>query len=45
MGDDVNIWVEDESEGGVNVATSLSILERCIRAVRLSDAFCLRMTS
>mmetsp|Transcript_7998 Transcript_7998/g.18045 ORF Transcript_7998/g.18045 Transcript_7998/m.18045 type:complete len:168 (-) Transcript_7998:28-531(-) len=43
MGDDDKTCVEDEREGGVNVSVSTSPL-RCIRAVRLSDAFCLRMT-
>jgi len=54
MGDDDNTFVavvvvdDDEREDGVNVdAASLlgvSIIPRCIRAVRLSDAFCLRIT-
>ena len=42
MGDEDKICVDEESEGGVNV--SVSTWPRCIRAVRLSDAFCLRIT-
>jgi len=42
MGDEDKICVDEESEGGVNL--SVSTWPRCIRAVRLSDAFCLRMT-
>ena len=52
IGDEFNICVlvvddeEESREGGVNVVVStLSITPRCIRAVRLSDAFCLRITS
>jgi len=44
MGVEVNICVAVAREGGVN-NEALSTLPRCIRAVRLSDAFCFRMTS
>ena len=45
LGDEFNICVADDDEdedrgGGVNVTSGLSIWPRCIRAVRLSDAFC-----
>lgn len=42
MGVVVNICVDATRGGGVN--EPLSTLPRCIRAVRLSDAFCFRMT-
>ena len=53
MGDEFNICVADEeveSGGGVNVAVPSallllsSIMPRCLLAVRLSDAFCFRIT-
>jgi hypothetical protein len=44
MGVEVNICVAVAREGGAN-NEPLSTLPRCIRAVRLSDAFCFRMTS
>ena len=46
MGVDVNICVAVARDGGVNdEAEPTSTLPRCIRAVRLSDAFCFRITS
>ena len=48
MGDEFNICVVNDdvdNDGGVNVVAASSILPRCARAVRLSDAFCFLITS
>ena len=48
MGDEFNICVVDDdmdNDGGVNVVVASSILPRCLRAVRLLDAFCFLITS
>lgn len=50
MGDDASICIvadATDNGGGTNVPSVLpsSIIPRCILAVRLSDAFCFRITS